>query len=262
MNGRAGVAGGGRLSTVEKIVYRHRGCCPICESPAEFSARHEWYRDHLLCSDCGSIPRERALALVLNRMFPDWRNFSIHESSPIERGISLKLRKHCRNYVATQYFPNNVLGGTIRGFRNETLEAQTFPGESFDLVVSLDVMEHVNKPELCFKEIERTLKPGGSYLFTVPTYKGKITSERRALYREDGTVVHIAEPEYHGNPVSDAGSLVTFHYGYDLPELIKKWSHLDVEVYRFHHHRFGIIGDFSEVYLASKAASSVSSDHY
>ena len=49
------------------------------------------------------------------------------------------------------------------------------------------------------------------YLFTVPTYKGKITSERRALYRDDGSVDFLAEAEYHGNPISDAGSLVTFH---------------------------------------------------
>lgn len=242
----------GSLSLTEKIVYRNQGVCPICESTAEFTARHDWYRDHLLCSGCGSIPRERALALVLNRVLPDWRSLSVHESSPVARGISLKLRQQCKGYIASQYFPKEKLGMTVRGFRNENLEAQTFPDENFDLVVSLDVMEHVNKPDLCFQEIARTLKVGGQYLFTVPTYKGKITSERRALYRDDGSVDFLAEAEYHGNPISDAGSLVTFHYGYDLPELIKQWSGLDVEVLRLRSHRLGIIGDFTEVYLGSK----------
>ena len=65
----------------------------------------------------------------------------------------------------------------------------------------------------------------------------------------------MAEPEYHGNPVSNAGSLVTFHYGYDFAELIAAWSGLDVEVVRFHDHRHGVIGEFTEVYLAVKRGS-------
>ena len=48
------------------------------------------------------------------------------------------------------------------------------------------------------------------------------------------------------------GSLVTFHYGYDFAELISAWSGFDVEVSRFHDHRHGVIGDFTEVYLARR----------
>ncbi|MCF6122831.1 class I SAM-dependent methyltransferase [Mesorhizobium sp. M7A.F.Ca.CA.001.07.2.1] len=235
-------------------VYRRAGYCPICEANVEFSAHYDWYRDHLLCSRCGSIPRERALALTLTRHVSRWRNLVIHESSPTPRGISPKLKRECAGYVESQYFPGERLGSSVKGFRNENLEAQTFGDATFDVVVTLDVMEHVNMPERVTKEIVRTLKPGGAYLFTVPTYKGKIDSERRALYRPDGTIQHTGEPEYHGNPVSDAGSLVTFHYGYDLPELIHRWSGMDVEVCRFHDHWHGIIGEFTEVYLARKHA--------
>ena len=61
----------------------------------------------------------------------------------------------------------------MQGFRNEDLEALTFPDASFDLTVTLDVMEHVNQPDVVLREVARTLRPGGAYLFTVPTYKGK-----------------------------------------------------------------------------------------
>lgn len=220
----------------------------------EFAAQHDWYRDHLLCSGCGSIPRERALALVLSRRFPHWRSLAIHESSPGTRGISPKLRSECAGYIASQFFPGHALGRQVDGFRNENLEVQTFADEIFDLVVTLDVMEHVNQPGDALSEIARTLKPGGAYLFTVPTYKERGTSERRSLYKTDGTIEHYAEPEYHGNPVSDAGSLVTFHYGYDLAELVHKWSGMNVEVIRFHDHEHGIIGEFTEVYVATKPA--------
>ncbi|WP_269932386.1 class I SAM-dependent methyltransferase [Aminobacter sp. HY435] len=235
-------------------VYSRAGYCPICEAPSKFTAQHDWYRDHLLCSGCGSIPRERALALVLTRRFPDWRKLTIHESSPGLRGISPKLKRECPRYVASQFFPDKPLAKQIEGFRNENLELQTFADESFDLVVTLDVMEHVNQPADVLREVARTLRPGGAYLFTVPTYKDRVASERRALYKPDGTVEHYAEPEYHGNPISDAGSLVTFYYGYDLAEMIHEWSGMDVEVMRWHDHHCGIIGEFTEVYLATKGA--------
>jgi SAM-dependent methyltransferase len=238
-------------ATAPPIVYDHQGHCPVCAAPARFTATGHWYRDLLVCAGCGSIPRERALALVLERRFPGWRNMAIHESSPADRGISARLAREAPGYVGTQYFPGEAPGATVRGFRNETLEALTFPDAAFDLTVTLDVMEHVNQPDVVLREVRRTLRPGGAYLFTVPTYKEKLTTERRAHYRPDGSVEHMAEPEYHGNPVSDAGSLVTFHYGYDFAELIHAWSGFDVEVTRFHDPRHGVIGEFTEVYVAT-----------
>jgi SAM-dependent methyltransferase len=242
-------------TTDPAFVYDRPGHCPICASEVRFRARAAWFRDHLFCSDCGSIPRERGLALVLERRFPGWRGLAIHESSPADRGISKKLAREAPGYVSSQFFPGEPLGATVRGFRNENLEALTFADASFDLTITLDVMEHVNQPDQVLREVARTLKPGGAYIFTVPTYKGKLVSERRAHYRADGGVDHLVEPEYHGNPVSDAGSLVTFHYGHDFAEMIAAWSGLDVEVVRFHDHRHGVIGDFTEVYVATRPTS-------
>lgn len=235
----------------EPLVYDRPGYCPICAAEVRFTATQHWYRDFLTCSGCGSIPRERALALVLERRFANWRDLAIHESSPADRGISAKMKGQCPGYVATQFFPDEPLGQTVRGFRNENLEALTFPDASFDLTVTLDVMEHVNQPDEVLREVARTLRPSGAYLFTVPTYKGKVETERRAHYASGGTIEHLAEPEYHGNPVSDGGALVTFHYGYDFAEMIHAWSGFDVEVIRFHDHRHGVIGDFTEVYMAT-----------
>ena len=230
-------------------VVQFEGACPICERPVSFSSRTTWYRDWLKCSRCQSIPRERALALVLEELRPDWRNCDIHESSPTPRGISPKLKRECRQYVETQFYPGKPLGQVINGFRNENAEKLTFGDRSFDLFISLDVMEHVNHPDRVFQEAARTLKPGGICLFTTPTYKHRVTTERRSLYREDGSVDYLGfEPEYHGNPVSAEGALVTFHFGYDLPELISQWSGLDTRVYRFHDKHHGIIGEYTEVY--------------
>lgn len=232
---------------------RYKGRCPICEVDVTFSSETTWYRDWLKCGQCGSIPRERALALVLEEIRPNWRRLCIHESSPTPRGVSPKLKRACANYTETQFYPGEPLGRLVRGFRNENAERLTFADGSFDLYISLDVMAHVNKPDRVFQEAARTLKAGGVCLFTTPTYKQQLETERRALYREDGSIDFMGfDPEYHGNPVSDQGALVTFHFGYDFPGLIYQWSGLDTRVYRFHDRHHGIIGEFTEVYACWK----------
>jgi SAM-dependent methyltransferase len=240
---------------LETFQYSHSGFCPICKSDVVFSSTNPWFRDFLVCPKCpgGSVPRERALFRVLEAIFPAWEASRIHESSPAERGVSLKLRERCSGYTGTHYFPTDPVGTLVRGFRNENIENQTFPDEEFDIVVTLDVMEHVNRPDLAFREIARTLKQEGYCISSIPTYKGQNNTERKAVVFAD-CVEHLAPPEYHGNPVAEEGSLVTFHYGYDLPELIHAWSGMSVTVLRFHSHEYGIIGEFTEIYVCQKSS--------
>lgn len=232
--------------------YKKKGFCHICELDVEFSSPKEWFRGHLTCANCKSIPRERAIMYAVKTYCPNWKEYSIHESSPSNRGASLRIRNECKNYIASQFFPRQKLGEVIKDFRNENLENQTFENNRFDLVISLDVMEHVNLAHMCFKEVSRTLKPGGMYIFTTPTYKEKVKTQRRSIYHKDGEVEHFFKPEYHKNPVDENGSLVTFHFGYDFPELIYTWSGLNCHVIRFQDHNLGIIGEFTEVYVCIK----------
>jgi Methyltransferase domain len=238
----------------QPIVASWRGRCPICEQDTVFEARHAWFRDHLICQSCpgGSIPRERAVMQVLRELAPDWKTRSIHESSPGGRGTSIVLARDCAGYVATQFFAETARGAYRDGVRCEDLERQTFDDETFDLVITQDVMEHVFHPDQVYREIWRTLKPSGLYLHTTPIYKGQVTTERRASIEPDGTVIHLAEPEYHGNPVDPKGSLVTFHYGYDLANLIAEWTPFNVEIRRFHQRSSGIVAEFSEVIVCRK----------
>jgi hypothetical protein len=242
------------MEEAPEVQYWHSGECPICDIKMDFISYDLSNRDCLVCANCpiSSVPRERALALVLKKILPNWRELRIHESSPAERGVSVLLRSEGEHYIATHLMDKVPLGESHGKFRCENLEKQTFIDNVFDLVVSLDVMEHVNQPELAFKEIYRTLSPGGYYIFTAPTYKHVLETYRISEYREDGTINFFSAPEYHGNPVSEEGSAVTFHYGYDLPQLISKWSGFDVEVRRFHDQTHGIIGEMTEVYVCRK----------
>ena len=145
----------------------------------------------------------------------------------------------------------NKPGTSRKGARCENLEQLTFSDESFDIFISQDVLEHVFSPERALAEIMRVLKTGGIHIFTTPKHKDLLQSRQRARF-EQGRVIEIAEPMYHGNPISEKGSLVTWDYGVDFVELAERWSGYQTSVYILHDRRLGIDGEFMDVFMTIK----------
>ncbi len=235
-------------------VLEYYGFCPVCTQRVLFRANNDKYRDSLICPACTSVPRERALALVLNEKRPNWRSLTIHECSPAERGLSHRLRTDAPGYVATHFFVGAPLGEMVRGFRNENLEAQTFADGSFDIVITLDVMEHLFDPAAAHREIWRTLRPGGLHLCTFPVSKHQADALKwRAKSNPDGTVEHLAAEQYHGNPIG-GGALVTVDYGYDIHKQISEWAPFDVSVVRANNRTAAVLGEMTEVVVCERSA--------
>jgi SAM-dependent methyltransferase len=235
------------------MIFRNQGNCPICEHEVEFYSDHEWFRDHYTCTSCGSIPRERALMVAIELFYPTWRCLRVHESSPCGRGVSIKLKNECPGYVASQFYPEFPRGATHpQGFRCENLENLTFPDESFDLVITQDVMEHVLNPTRAFAEIARTLKPGGAHISTVPLVNKAQPSQARAKRGEDGSIVYLCTPEYHGNPIDPKGSLVCTDWGYDICDFIFKASGLYTTILYIDDISRGIRAELIEVLVSKK----------
>jgi SAM-dependent methyltransferase len=235
-----------------KIYLRSNGFCTTCDNEVIFEARNSWLRDHFICKKCGSIPRERALMLVLEKYYPNWRELTIHETSPVNRGASKKISKSCRNYIPSQYFLEYNLGEIIKGTRCEDIEKLTFPEESIDLHISQDVLEHIFNPAKAFSEIARTLKPGGAHIFTVPLVRKMEKTITRARKNNDGSVDYLESPQYHGNPISKDGSLVTIDWGYDICQYIFKHSGLFTQIIHIDELSKGIRAEFIEVLVTIK----------
>ena len=236
----------------EGYFFEHAGRCPICEAGVTFSAQHDWFRDHLLCPLCRSIPRERALMYCIQQYYPGWRSLRIHESSPVDRGASTKLRE-AAHYVPSQFDPSFAFGErSPSGWVNQDLEQQTFADQSFDLVVTQDVFEHVFDVDAAAREIARTLRPGGAHIFTTPLVRKAQPSEQRATRASDGTVRHLAEPEYHGNPVDPKGSLVTWHFGFDLATWIQEVTRMPTMILAMDRMDLGIQAEYIEVMISFK----------
>jgi SAM-dependent methyltransferase len=193
-----------------------QGKCPICGPGARFVAKDSWLRDNFACTRCQSLPRERALMVAIDMYMPNWAELAIHESSPIWRGVSSKLKAAAPGYTFSYFAPDRPLGGPhfMEGAINQNVEQMTFENETFDLFVTQDVFEHIFRPDLAIREIERVLKPGGRCIMTVPMVNMDRPSERRAEML-DGEVRHYKPPAYHGDPVNADGALVTMDWGFD-----------------------------------------------
>lgn len=234
-------------------MFHNYGYCPCCDQETRFESCDDWFRDHYICTRCASIPRERALMVCIEKFYPDWRNLVIHESSPSERGASLRLRKEAPNYFFSHYFPGVQGGKLVDGVRCEDLEALSMEDCSIDLHISQDVFEHLFNPAAAFREIARTLKPGGAHIFTTPLVNKEKNSQWTVRQNSDGIIEQLTEKlEYHGNPISEKGSLVTVNWGYDIMHFIHQSSGLFTSMICIDNLDLGIRAEYIEVLVSRR----------
>jgi SAM-dependent methyltransferase len=192
--------------------------------------------------------------VAIDSYFPKWREAVIHESSPGQRGASLRLSKECSQYIPSQYFPDHAPGVLVGKMRCENLESLSFSDESIDLHITQDVLEHVFHPSRVFREIARTLKPGGMHIWTVPLVNKGQPSRLRA--RIEGNDILYLEPEqYHGNPVGDGRALVTVDWGFDICRHIFESSGLFTQLVHIDDLSKGIRAQYIEVLVTVKPQS-------
>jgi SAM-dependent methyltransferase len=238
--------------------FSHPGLCPICAERVHFVAEGPYFRSTLKCDRCGSVPRHRAIMHVLAKHFPNWRDLNIHQGSPGWDAASQLISRECKSYTNSQYDTSVSFGSVVHNpstpgkkYRSEDLEAQTFADETFDIVITQDVFEHVFHPDRAIKEIARTLRPHGAVLMSVPLVRGKWPSRRRAVVM-DGKTEFLLEPEFHGNPVDTSGSLVTIDWGYDIVTFMQYHSGLSFILMMIDNIDIGVRADLNEVLIGFK----------
>ena len=170
------------------------------------------------------------------------------------RGANRRLANEAPGYITSQYYPGVPPGTIVNGVRCENLEQMTFDNETLDLHITQDVFEHLFDPAAAFCEIARTLRPGGAHIFTTPLVRKNKPTQFCASLAPDGTVVHLTEPEYHRNPISTEGSLVTVKWGYDITNFVFETSGLFTEIVFLDILDFGIRAEYIEVLIARRFA--------
>jgi hypothetical protein len=224
------------------------GRCPLCLANDSLVYRGDNPREDILCMRCGSVPRHRAVIQALHDSTPPVDDLRVHESSP-SACTWRWFRDRSRHYTASHWFPGVPNGSKVGVFVAMDLANQGFGDGSFDLVVTLDVLEHVADPHAVIREIHRTLRPGGRHVFTVPRTKGAAT-RTRAVMTADGWR-HVLPPTYHVNPIDDAGSLVVTDWGDDLESIYTRATTASFEARLIRAPSIGVPGPI-EIFVATQ----------
>lgn len=127
------------------------------------------------------------------------------------------LKEYFPDLVGSEYLGDSVALGEMDadGLRNEDATRLTFDDDSFNLALSFEVLEHIPDFMEALRETHRVLCPGGRFYFTAPFNPGVQEHLIRAKV-ENGKIVHILEPEMHGDPVTGEGILCFQHFGWDI----------------------------------------------
>lgn len=64
--------------------------------------------------------------------------------------------------------------------------------------------------------------------------------------------MYLAKKQYHGNPISENGSLVTWEYGNDFEELLHTWTGYPVVTHLLVDRSLGLDGDLLEIFVQQK----------
>jgi Methyltransferase domain len=237
--------------------------CVVCGKPNDFVVSAMYspgrfadgraipnWREHLNCA-CGLTNRLRATLHIMQQEVPPGRSYQIYlteETTPLYTWFT----KHYENVCGSEYFGGTYAGGTtIKGCRHEDIQKLSFPDKSFDLIISLEVLEHVPFPDRAFRELRRCLRDGGAALITAPFKDTRAHDEIRAQLKESGEIEHLMEPEYHGNPVDPEGGALCFRYfGWDILERLRDVGFSQAEIVFYWSRKFGYLGNTNAIIVA------------
>lgn len=181
------------------------------------------------CLGCTSTAKHRGIYAALQSLFghklDGLRDLSVYELSAhgaLFRTLVNRSRPVGFKLTYSEYVDDVPSGTLINGVRCENVEALSFADQSFDLITSTDVFEHVEHDDVGFREIVRVLKPGGIFVFTVP-YDEHVPTRIRGQRRPDGSIEHLLPPEYHGDPFRGSAGVYTWRtYGTDIVDRIAR----------------------------------------
>lgn len=130
--------------------------------------------------------------------------------------FAMRLRGLYPRFLGSEYTQSDDQRAWLYPIPCEDLQALSMADGMFDLVSSNEVLEHVPSIDEALKELARVLRPGGWHFGTVPFRFFDEKSQRRAMLSDTGELVHLMEPEYHGDPMNSGGVLVFELPAWDL----------------------------------------------
>ncbi len=149
--------------TIKRSLGKFPRECVLCGYHGKFLGYGYPYTCDILCPKCGSLERHRLLTLG-NREYDFFCNRDVLHFAPETAIRELVLDSRPRSYTTADLFAPGV-------DRKENIEALTIKDASYDVVICLHVLEHVDDRK-AVSELFRVLRPGGTLLAMFPVVEG------------------------------------------------------------------------------------------
>jgi len=214
------------------------GYCAVCGEESRFllssasleeikQRRAVNWREELSCRKCHFSARMRATVDAVDAVRDGRTIGACYIMEAVTPLFSYLKEKRFPLLTGSDFLGPGREGGKTyrylgREVRHENVTRLSFADNTFDLVMSFDVLEHVSDITAALKEVYRVTTPGGAFLLSVPLHLHLPQGGRRALQQADGSITHFKEPEYHGDPVTGKGVLCFHDYGLDFPDLLRE----------------------------------------
>jgi len=147
-------------------------------------------------------------------LWPQRQELKVLEPCP--RGPQAMFLRDKFDYYAPEFDPEKIRAGAAPEAYAD-LQNLSFADETFDVIITSDVFEHVREEVKGYREVYRTLKKGGTFLLTVPYDHQREKSIVRVAVEGDQNIF-LMEPRYHGG---GGATLAYREYGRDLLDLLR-----------------------------------------
>ena len=181
------------------------------------------WRERVICPVTSFNNRTRYSLMILEMYLGISRNDKIYIMEQVTP-LFPYLKNKYPNLIGSEYINDSFNSGdkNSSGILHQDATKLSFSTDSFKIILSFDVFEHVPNFKKAFEESLRVLKNGGRLIFTVPFLLGENETLIRARIKHNGDIEHLCEPEYHGDPMASSDGILCFqHFGWDLISLLK-----------------------------------------
>lgn len=216
-----------RQLTLSSLPMLSTGWCHACEGMRKIDFRsnhaivdeergmiHLAFSETGVCTTCKINSRQRFAAEILRTRPASARVYMTEHKTALRMRLALTIA----DLTSSEYLGDCAPGEIVDGILHQDLHNLSFASASKDVILSLDVLEHVHDPLLCLREIERVLAPGGVAVVTFPFFADRTTTVRRSDL-VNGEIVALRPNEYHGNPLG-GGSLVFSEFSWDFLQTV------------------------------------------
>lgn len=221
--------------------------CQVCGKEADFVIDESaTLLREAICNNCGASIRTSDIAGVIKEIVKKADTDKIRILNLSSQGKIHEIYSHLKGYTCGEYFDGVPSGSFKDDVMCIDLQNMPFDDESFDLIVTEDVLEHVWDINKALKEINRVLKNGGNHVFTVPIHENMVTMSRK----NNPIVV------YHGDPLRPEGAKVITDFGRDIDSFIDKFGMKTVikKLHSFHSiNSISVIDDEVDYYINNRS---------